>query len=95
MAAILFNALYYVKDDKELAIGRMRRLRSGVSSERSVNSGTSSSTTLDLVRSHLLPSLRKGAQESSELVRAEYVAVMAYLVKSSKWPEVMTCGCCS
>jgi len=87
---ILFNALYYVKDDKELAIRTnasltLRRFIKSVP----VNSGTSSSTTLDLVRSHLLPSLRKGAHESSELVRAEYVAVMAYLVKqSSKWPEV-------
>ncbi|KAI9872256.1 MAG: U3 snoRNP protein, partial [Pleopsidium flavum] len=87
---ILFNALYYIRDDKELSIRTsasltLRRFIESVP----VGSGTSSPAALELVTSHLLPSLRKGAHDSSELVRAEYVAVMAYLVKqSSQWCEV-------
>jgi len=87
---IMFNMLYYVKDEEELAI----RTNASLTLRRFINSvfitpGSISTEALDLVKLHLLPSLRKGALESSELVRAEYLSVMASLIKqSSDWQEL-------
>ncbi|KAL8659571.1 MAG: hypothetical protein Q9226_000352 [Calogaya cf. arnoldii] len=87
---ILYNMLYYIKDAEELAIRSnasfaLRRFieanpfsRSDVSSQKS-----------GLLVSVLLPAIRKGASDTSELVRAEYLAVMAHLVRlNPEWDEV-------
>jgi len=87
---IMFNMLYYVKDEEELAI----RTNASLTLRRFISSvfttpGSISPEASELVKIHLLPSLRKGALESSELVRAEYLAVMASLIKQcNDWPEV-------
>ena len=87
---IMFNMLFFVKDEEELAIRTnasltLRRFISSIF----VSPCSISPEALDLLKFHLLPSLRKGAFESSELVRAEYLAVMACLIKqSTDWPEV-------
>ena len=87
---VLFNMLYYIRDEEELSI----RTNASLTLRRfiaclPVDPMCVSPAASDLVKSHLLPSLRKGALESSELVRAEYVAVMGFLVKHSyNWPEV-------
>ncbi|KAL8727764.1 MAG: hypothetical protein Q9166_005819 [cf. Caloplaca sp. 2 TL-2023] len=87
---ILYNMLYYINDSEELAIrsNASFALRRFIETNRVTGSnGTSESS--DLTRSFLLPALRKGAAEESELVRAEYLAVMAYLVRlNPEWGEV-------
>ncbi|KAI9835282.1 MAG: hypothetical protein M1819_002426 [Sarea resinae] len=80
---ILFNMLFYIKDEDELAIRTnasfaIRRLIDSTC----LSSDQSRSAFLDVVTSILVPALFNGARESSELVRTEYVAVMAHLIKS-------------
>ncbi len=87
---ILFNMIYYIRDEDELAI----RTNASLTLRRFIQSVPMDPLTplpaaTDLIKIHLLPSLRKGAHESSELVRAEYLAVMACLIKQNPdWPEV-------
>ena len=87
---ILYNMLYFVKDNEELAI----RTNAGFSLRRfvdmnpvdpeDINSGS-----FELVKTVLLPALRSGASEPSELVRSEYLTVMAHLIQSNPmWDEV-------
>ena len=87
---ILFNMLYYVKDNEELAI----RSNASFSLRRfvEVNVVTSESTgteSSDILRKILLPALRSGVSEPSELVRTEYLSIMAHLIwHNPQWPEV-------
>lgn len=87
---ILYNMLYYVKDDEELAI----RSNASFSLRRfvEVNVITSESTgteSSDMVKKILLPALRRGVSEPSELVRTEHLSIMAHLIwHNSQWPEV-------
>ncbi|KAI4279772.1 MAG: hypothetical protein LQ337_000052 [Flavoplaca oasis] len=87
---ILYNMLYFIRDPEELAIRSnaslaLRRFieanpvsRSDISSKKSC-----------LLHSVLLPALRKGASDTSELVRAEYLAVMSHLVRlNPEWDEI-------
>ncbi|KAL8860417.1 MAG: hypothetical protein Q9178_003076 [Gyalolechia marmorata] len=87
---ILHNMLYYIKDAEELAIRSnasfaLRRFIEG----NPVSASDISSKKSGLTPSLLLPALRKGSSEKSELVRAEYLAVMAHLVRlNPEWDEV-------
>ena len=87
---ILYNMLYFIRDPEELAIRSnaslaLRRFieanpvsRSDISSKKSC-----------LLHSVLLPALRKGASDTSELVRAEYLAVISHLVRlNPEWDEI-------
>ena len=87
---ILYNMLYYVKDNEELAI----RSNASFSLRRFVevnviypeNSGTESSS---MVKKIVLPALRSGVSEPSELVRTEYLSIMAHLIlHNPQWEEV-------
>lgn len=84
---IIYNMLYYIKDTEELAIrsNASFALRRFVETIR-YDDGDDSS---ELVKLVLLPALRNGAFEASELVRAEYLAVFAHLIRHSPgWEEI-------
>ena len=87
---LLHNALYYIKDKDELAIRSSASfmLRRFVEvSEAQVHDPETQFP--DLLKMVLLPALRLGAEETSELVRAEYLAVMAHLIATRKdWAEI-------
>lgn len=85
---IFYNMLYYIKDAEELAIrsNASFALRRFVETIRYDEVGNDSS---ELVKLVLLPALRNGAFEASELVRAEYLAVFAHLIRHSPgWEEI-------
>ena len=87
---LVYNMLYYIRDDEELAI----RASASYALRRFIETnrwpvGSVASTTSDLLKDDLLPSLRRGVYEQSELVRFEYVTIMAHLVRHNPaWPEV-------
>ena len=87
---LLYNMLYYIKDNEELAIrtnasfALRRFVETNVVDAEDVASESS-----NLVKTVLLPALRAGVSESSELVRTEYLGVMAHLVQTNmSWVEV-------
>ena len=80
---LVYNMLYYIKDTEELAI----RSNASFALRRFVETNKHNQET-DLIKSVLLPALRNGAFELSELVRAEYLAVMAHLIRyNPEWEE--------
>lgn len=85
---LLYNMLYYIKDEEELAI----RSNASFALRRFVETkkyGIVDDDTSFLVKVVLLPALRSGAFESSELVRGEYLGVMAHLVlHNPDWEEI-------
>ena len=87
---IIYNMLFYIRDTEELAI----RSNASYALRRFVETNQElvpSSTTpySDLLKQVVLPALRNGASEQSELVRAEYLSVMAHLVRCKpEWGEV-------
>ena len=87
---ILFNMLFYVKDDEELAIrsNASFALRRFVEMNTVSSDGAKTESSI-LTRSVLLPALRNGVSESSELVRTEYLSITAHLIRHNpKWEEV-------
>src|SRR5204862_7093081 len=79
---LLFNMLYYVKDEEELAI----RSSASFSLKRFIQSAapridTGDDEFTDLVNKSLLPALRNGMQQPAETVRAEFVSILGCLVK--------------
>ncbi|KAK3175064.1 hypothetical protein OEA41_002310 [Lepraria neglecta] len=87
---LLYNMLHYVKDTEELAIRSNASFALRRFVETNVlNADNSERESRDLVKLVLLPALRSGASESSELVRAEYLSIMAHLVRHNpQWQEV-------
>ena len=87
---LLHNALYYIKDKEELAI----RSSASFMLRRFVEASQTQPLDplhhcSDLLKTVLLPALRLGAEESSEFVRFEYLAVMAHLIATHKdWAEI-------
>lgn len=87
---ILYNMLYYVKDNEELAI----RSNASFSLRRfvEVNAVTLESNETEsssMAKKILLPALRSGVSETSELVRTEYLSIMAHLIlHNPQWQEV-------
>ena len=87
---IVYNMLYYIRDDEELAI----RSSASYSLRRFIESNTAllvgdEQPYSDLLKQVILPALRHGVSEDSELVRAEYLAVMAHLIRcNADWSEV-------
>jgi U3 small nucleolar RNA-associated protein 20 len=89
---IIYNMLYYIRDNDELPI----RTSAGYSLRRFLDSASRVHKSADekalfedAALTILLPALRGGAREASEIVRAEYVAVFGHLVKVfSEWDPV-------
>ena len=77
---LLFNMLYHVKDEEELAIrssasfGLKRFIERSVSNNGTENFGP-------LVEDVLFPSLQYGMRHKSELIRSEFVSTLGYFVK--------------
>ncbi|KAL8752134.1 MAG: hypothetical protein Q9184_005834, partial [Pyrenodesmia sp. 2 TL-2023] len=91
---ILYNMLFFIRDTEELAIRSSASfaLRRFVEAN-CVKTADDESGSSELTKNVLLPALRKGASESSELVRSEYLAVMAHVVRlNPKWHEVSDMG---
>ena len=91
---LVYNMLFYVKDNEELAIRTnasyaLRRYIETNPFHSQVTGTGSRSGYSDLLTQVLLPALRKGASERSEFVRMEFLVIMAHLVrKNPDWPEV-------
>lgn len=87
---LVFNMLYYIKDTEELSI----RVNASFSLRRFIDAAKNSSSVVadnfkELISLAVLPGLQNGVRESSELVRVEYLAVLAHLVRSfPSWPAV-------
>ena len=87
---LIYNMIFYVKDEEELAI----RSSASYSLRRFIE--TSETTSIEnalpysgLLKEVVLPALRNGAEQHSELVRSEYLALMAHLVRfKPDWYEV-------
>ena len=81
---ILFNMLYYVRDPEELMIrsNASFTLRRFVET-KIVNTDEVKDESDNLTESILLPALRNGVSESSELVRAEFLNIMAHLIRNN------------
>lgn len=87
---VLYNMLYYVKDKEELAI----RSNASYALRRFVETNVlteepSEADSFNLVETVLLPALRSGVSESSELVRIEYLSIMAHLIRHNPRWEVI------
>ena len=87
---ILYNMLFYIKDTEEIAI----RSNASFALQRVVEANVfdvsqQESSKEELVGQVLLPALRQGVMERSELVRTEYLAVMAHLIRHNPgWSEI-------
>ena len=85
---LVFNMLFYMKDAEELAIrsNASLALRRFIDSTNFVKEG---SNTHEILQFTLLPALRDGVSESSELVRVEFLSVMAHLIRyKPDWDDV-------
>lgn len=84
---IVYNMLFFIRDQEELAI----RSNASFTLRRfvEVNNIHAPTSAFDMVKTILLPALRNGILDSSELVRAEYLSVMAHLIRSNLgWEDV-------
>lgn len=87
---ILFNLLYFINDDIELTI----RSSASYTLRRFIDAAAGESSKGEdgfdvLIVTTILPALASGVRAESELVRAEYLAVMAHLVRRfPDWPAV-------
>ncbi|KAF2807630.1 U3 snoRNP protein Utp20 [Mytilinidion resinicola] len=80
---LVFNMLYYIKDSEELSI----RVNASYSLRRFIEAAStdSDSSSVDefkaLISETILPGFQQGFREHSELVRSEYLSVLAQLVR--------------
>ncbi|EEP76223.1 conserved hypothetical protein [Uncinocarpus reesii 1704] len=79
---LLYNFLYHVKDDEELAI----RSSSSLGLRRFIQCATAKEESEDiqfreLVDTVLLPSLKNGVKQKAETVRVEFVTVFGYFIQ--------------
>ncbi|KAF2273997.1 uncharacterized protein EI97DRAFT_382518 [Westerdykella ornata] len=82
---LIYNMLYYIKDNEELSI----RANASLSLRRFTDASVGDESFKSFISNTLLPGLRNGVREPSELVRIEYLAVLAHLVKKhSEWPAI-------
>lgn len=85
---LIFNMLFFVKDTQELAI----RSNASFALRRFLETNpynAEGGKVSELIRLTILPALRSGAFDSSELVRTEYLTVMAHLIRHNPlWDEI-------
>lgn len=76
---IVHNMLFFIRDHEELAI----RSNASFTLRRFIEANRcfAPESAFDMVRTVLLPALRNGILDSSELIRAEYLSVMAHLIR--------------
>jgi U3 small nucleolar RNA-associated protein 20 len=81
---LVYNMLYSIKDNDELSI----RTNASLSLQRFVEVAKSDELK-GFLSVAILPGIQSGVRETSELVRAEFLAVLEQLVKvHSEWPPV-------
>lgn len=82
---LVYNMLYYIKDNEELSI----RVNASLSLRRFIDASVVNESFKSFMSTALLPGVQNGMRESSELVRIEFLAVLAHLVaKCSDWPPI-------
>lgn len=87
---IVYNMLFYIKDHEELAIRSNASfvLRRFVEVHKGIKA-CDDDVAFCILRTTLLPALRLGILNPSELVRSEYLAVTAHVVRCNpEWEEV-------
>jgi len=84
---LVHNMLYHVKDNQELSIrtSASQTLRKFV--QKTCSDAAVQPEQTALLTDAVLPALQSGMKEESELIRAEYVAILAEVVKTD-WPSV-------
>ncbi|KAF1963244.1 hypothetical protein CC80DRAFT_432608 [Byssothecium circinans] len=75
---IVFNMLYFVKDNEELSI----RINASLSLRHFIQASVQSPDFKTFVSNAVLPGIQNGVHEPSELVRVEILAVLAQLVET-------------
>ncbi|KAI9840724.1 MAG: U3 snoRNP protein [Sclerophora amabilis] len=80
---ILHNMLYYIKDNEELSIrtSSCLILKLFVATARAQTNTEEREAFKDLLSSTLIPDIQRGVREPSELVRTEYLAILADIVR--------------
>ncbi|OJJ45411.1 hypothetical protein ASPZODRAFT_17627 [Penicilliopsis zonata CBS 506.65] len=79
---LLYNMLYHVKDEEELAIRSSASFGLRRFMERAVLPTANDSEDFEsLVQDVLFPALQQGMRQKSELIRVEFVTVLGYFVK--------------
>ncbi|OBT88799.1 hypothetical protein VE02_03148 [Pseudogymnoascus sp. 03VT05] len=89
---LLYNFLYYIRHDEEFGVlssNSSDAICNFLDSASKTTDATESSTFYDILSSILVPAIFSGAREASEIIRREYVKVMAHVVKTyPDWTEV-------
>ncbi|KAH7115212.1 armadillo-type protein [Dendryphion nanum] len=78
---IVYNMLHFIKDNDELVI----RDSASISLRRFIDASVQDETYLAFISSALFPGIQNGMREASELVRNEFLNVLAHLV--IKYPD--------
>ncbi|GAD93661.1 HEAT repeat protein (DRIM), putative [Paecilomyces variotii No. 5] len=75
---LLYNMLYHIKDEDELAI----RSSASYGLRRFVERAANAAAEFDsLIMTVLLPTLRNGVKHKAEMIRAEFVSSLGYFIK--------------
>src|SRR5206468_2642369 len=98
---LIYNMLYYIKDTEELSIRvnasyALRRFIDAANArsedadyrDRTLKTFGTVEQYEELIESAILPGIRNGMRESSELVRIEYLSVLAHLVRRPRVSSV-------
>ncbi|KAL3478092.1 armadillo-type protein [Aspergillus californicus] len=78
---LLFNMLFHVKDEEELAIRSSASFGLRRFIERAALAGDTKESFEPLINDVLFPALQSGMRQKSELTRAEFVQVLGHFVK--------------
>jgi U3 small nucleolar RNA-associated protein 20 len=82
---LVYNMIFFVKDNEDLSI----RVNASLSLRKFIEASTADEAFKVFLSSALLPGLQNGMRESSELVRVEFLTILAQLVKvHSNWPPI-------
>ena len=89
---LLFNFLFYIRHDEEFGIlssNSSDGICNFLNVASAVKEGSEKDEFYSMLSTILLPALYQGAREPSEIIRREYVKVMAHLVKCyPDWSDV-------
>ncbi|CAI6335027.1 unnamed protein product [Periconia digitata] len=73
---LVFNMLYFIRDNQELGI----RVNASLSLRRFIQVSIKDEEYRNFISAAILPGIQNGMRESSELVRVEFLAVLAQLI---------------
>ncbi|KAF1979775.1 hypothetical protein BU23DRAFT_594947 [Bimuria novae-zelandiae CBS 107.79] len=82
---LVYNMLFFIKDNDELSI----RVNASHALRHFIKTSSPGEDIKEFISAAILPGLQFGMREQSELVRVEFLAVLAQLVQTYKdWPSV-------